>query len=74
VVNISVQRPAAAQAGILQGDLLLRFGGEPVNSVNQAIRHIARTRPGERLQIRVRRMKNVREEDITATLAEASEK
>jgi serine protease Do len=64
----------AAQAGIQQGDLLLRIGGEALRSVNHAVRVVARTRPGDRIVVRVRRMKDVREEDLTVTLAEASDK
>jgi serine protease Do len=64
----------AAQAGIQQGDLLMRFGGQPLRSVHDALRYMGKTKPGERLVIRVRRMKDVREEDVAATLAEAPER
>jgi serine protease Do len=70
VVTVNPGSPAA-KAGILQGDLLMRFGAEPVRSVEHAVRLIARTRPGERLTVRVRRMKDVREEDVDVVLGEA---
>jgi serine protease Do len=73
VVTIDPGGPAA-QAGIQQGDLLMRFGGEPLRSVNHAVRYMSRTKPGERLVVRVRRMKDVREEDVAVTLAEAPER
>jgi serine protease Do len=73
VVTADAGSPAA-QAGIQNGDLLLRFGGEPLRSTSHAIRYVAATRPGDRLVIRVRRMKNVREEDVTVTLGEAPDK
>ena len=65
---------AAAQAGIQQGDLLMRFGGELLRSVNHAVRLVGKTKPGERLVVRVRRMKDVREDDVAVTLAEAPER
>jgi serine protease Do len=70
VVTVNPGSPAA-EAGIQQGDLILRLGGEPVNTVNQAVRYISRTHPGDKLVVRLRRMKDVREENVTATLAEA---
>jgi len=64
----------AEKAGIQRGDLLMRFGGEPLRSMEHAIRYVARTKPGEPLVVRVRRLKDVREEDVTVTLAEATDK
>jgi len=61
----------AAQAGIAMGDLLMRFGAEPLRSPIHATQLLGRAKPGERLTIRVRRMKDVREEDVVATLGEA---
>jgi serine protease Do len=61
----------ADRAGILPGDILLRFGGEPVRSSGHVVRIIAKSRPGERITLQVRRMKDARDEDMTVTLGEA---
>ncbi len=64
---------AAQQAGIQPGDILLRVGAEPVRSSIYLARVLAKFKPGERVTLRVRRMKDVREEDVSATLAELTD-
>lgn len=70
VQTVSPGSPAQ-QAGILPGDILMRVGGEQVRSALHLPRSLAKFKPGERVTVRVRRMKDVREEDVSATLAEA---
>jgi serine protease Do len=73
VVTMEAGGPSA-QAGIQAGDLLMRINGEPLRSVSHAVRVVGRTKPGDQALVRVRRMKDVREEDIRVTLGEAAEK
>ena len=62
---------AAERAGIVTGDIVLRFEGETVRSTAQLVRAISKSKPGAQVTVRVRRMKDVREEDLKATLGEA---
>jgi serine protease Do len=64
---------AAERAGIQKGDIIVRFGGETIRSQSQLVRGLSKSKPGERVTIRVRRMKDVREEDLFVTLDEAPE-
>jgi len=66
-------RGAAERAGIQRGDVVVRYGGEAVRSHSQLVRLLARSRPGERVQVGVRRAKDMREQELTVTLDEAPE-
>ncbi len=46
---------AAAQAGLVEGDLVTAIGGHPIRGINDARAALARARPGDRLQISVGR-------------------
>ncbi len=46
---------AAARAGIRQGDVLLKFDGQPVRTFRQLIELIGRKRPGQKVPVVVRR-------------------
>jgi serine protease Do len=64
---------SAQRAGIGKGDIIVRFGGESIANQAQLVRLIGKTKPGERVSVRVRRMKDVREDDVGATLDEATD-
>ena len=65
-VNNVVRNGPADRAGILQGDVLLRVGGRPVNELAQFQSRLALSRPGERVPVVVWRGGS--ERSLSATL------
>lgn len=68
-VRSVAEESAAAKAGIKEGDVIVRFDGEPVRSASQLSRLVAETPPGRAVAIEVAR--GGATEKLTATLAEA---
>ena len=51
----------AAKAGMEQGDVILRFDGQPVDDASELPRLVAATRPGSRVQLEIHRDGRTRE-------------
>jgi serine protease Do len=61
---------AAAKAGIKQGDIILKFNGQPVANNNELLLKVSATPPGTTIHLDV--FRNGKTIPITATLEEAS--
>lgn len=62
---------AAAEAGVLAGDVFLEFGGEKVTTMAQLKTKIERRRAGDKVKIKLRRGEEIL--DLEATLGERPE-
>lgn len=56
LVTAVAENGPAAEAGIKQGDLIVRFNGNEVNSPTELLQIISDTRPGTRVEVQVERL------------------
>jgi serine protease Do len=63
---------AAERAGLKRGDVIVSFNGSPVRDTNSLRNRVAETKPGTSVPVVINR--DGREQTVTVTLAEASER
>jgi serine protease Do len=72
VLSVEANSPAEA-AGLAEGDIILRFGDEPVESPRELSRMVADAAPGTRVPITVHREGGDMQIDVTVGMREAPE-
>src|SRR5882724_4227738 len=55
VIQEVIPNSPAAKAGLKNGDVMLKFNGQPVKNVEEFLHGVAARKPGEKINLQVRR-------------------